>query len=381
MKRVMTTTGLLLIALAAGPALAGKEDSAHRGRDDNPVGAVYTMSNAVDGNEILLFERDRKGNLTPSGTVATEGLGTGVGLGNQNAVVLDPANRWLFAVNAGSDDISVFAVQEDGLSLVQRVGSNGERPISLTYARNLLYVLNAGGGDGGADNITGFAVGPDGELSPLPGSTRPLSDASVDPAQIEFNDDGDVLVVTEKATNNIVSYTVDVDGLPGDPVVTPSLGTTPFGFAFGKRDQLFVSEAAGGAQDQSSVSSYVVGEDAGVTAISPTVGTTETAACWVVVTPDGRFAYTTNAGSGSISGYRIAFDGAISLLDGNGRTGLTGRDSAPIDMALSNDGRNLYALNSGNATISAFRVEEDGELERLRTLTGLPASANGLAAR
>jgi 6-phosphogluconolactonase (cycloisomerase 2 family) len=111
------------------------------------------------------------------------------------------------------------------------------------------------------------------------------------------------------------------------------------------------------------------------------VATTETAACWVVVSNDGRFAYTTNAASNSVSGYRIGFDGDISLLDHNGRTGLTGKDSIPIDMALSNDGRNLYTLNAGNATISAFRVGKKGGLQRLRTLKNLPATVNGLVAR
>lgn len=345
------------------------------------IGALYTMSNAAEGNSVLVFDRDNRGKLTPAGEFPTGGLGTGTGLGNQGAVILDPANRWLFVVNPGSNDISVFSVEEKGLSLVDLKPSNGQRPISLSYSRNLLYVLNAGGSVGASDTITGFVVQPGGTLTPIPGSTRPLSAASTGPAQIQFNSDGDVLVVTEKATNLVDTYTVDSAGLPNGPNTQVSIGTTPFGFAFGKRNQVFVSEAAGGAQDESSVSSYTVADDGTLEVISGAVGTTETAACWVVVSNDGRFAYTTNAGSGSVSAYRVAFDGRLQLLDRNGRTGLTRRGSAPIDMALSNDGRNLYTLNSGNETISAFRVKDDGGLARLKTLTGLPASANGLAAR
>jgi 6-phosphogluconolactonase len=345
------------------------------------IGAVYTMSNAAEGNTVLVYKRDRVGRLVPDGTFATEGLGTGTGLGNQGAVILDPANRWLFVVNPGSNDISVFDVSHDGLSLMGRYPSHGDQPISLTFSHNLLYVLNAGGNVGMSDAITGFIVGADGMLTHIAGSTRPLSAASTGPAQVQFNSDGDVLVVTEKATNLIDTYTVDNTGMATGPNVYPSVGTTPFGFAFGKRDQLFVSEAAGGAQDQSSVSSYTVGEDGSLTTVSSSVGTTETAACWVVVSNDGRFAYTTNAGSNTVSGYHIAFDGGIRLLRHNGRTGFTGKNSAPIDMSLSNDGHNLYTLNSGNATISAFRVGRKGNLERLRTLRGLPATANGLAAR
>lgn len=349
--------------------------------DSGSIGAVYTMTNAAQGNAVLVFSRGRTGKLTAAGEFATDGLGSGTGLGNQGAVILDPANRWLFVVNPGSNDISVFAVGENGLSLVDRVPSNGYQPVSLTYSHNLLYVLNAGGNAGDSDNITGFTVAPDGTLTAIPGSTRPLSAASTGPAQIQLNSDGDVLVVTEKATNLIDTYTVDSAGLPSGPNPQVSVGATPFGFAFGKRDQLFVSEAAGGATGQSSVSSYALAKDGILSVISAAIGTTETAACWVVVSNDGRFAYTTNAGSGSVSGYRVAFDGAIRLLDRNGRTGFTGKGSAPIDMALSNDGNNLYTLNSGNATISAFRVKRKGGLERLRTLKDLPATANGLAVR
>jgi len=348
---------------------------------EGKIGAIYTMTNAFGGNEILAFDRDEKGVLSPAGIFPTGGLGTGAGLGNQGAVILDPSNRWLFVVNPGSDDITVFDIVEDGLAFHGVFPSNGQRPISLTYAHSLLYVLNAGGAAGGRDEITGFKVEEDGSLTAIPGSTRPLSADSTGPAQVQFNGDGDVLVVTEKATNTIVTYTVDEAGIPGAPLPQLSVGATPFGFAFGKRDQFFVSEAAGGAPDQSSVTAYEVDKDGLLTVIDPAVGTTETAACWVVVSRDGRFAYTTNAGSGSVSGYQIGFDGQLALLDENGRTGQTGKSSAPIDMILSNDGRNLYTLNSGNATISVFGVKADGSLERKHELGDLPVTANGLAAR
>jgi 6-phosphogluconolactonase len=345
------------------------------------IGAVYTMTNASDGNAVLMFNRDRRGELTPAGEYLTEGLGTGAGLGNQGAVILDPSNRWLFVVNPGSNDISVFAVEEEGLTLVDRASSNGDVPISLTYSHNLLYVLNAGGSVGDSDTITGFTVADDGKLTAIPGSTRQLSADSVGPAQIQFNSDGDLLVVSEKGTNMIDTYTVDSLGNPGAPMSQFSVGPTPFGFAFGKRDQLFVSEAAGGAVGQGTVTSYEVLENGTLDVIDPSVSTTETAACWVVVSNDGRFAYTTNTGSGTVSGYAISFGGRLKLLDRKGRTGRTGRNSAPIDMSLSNDGHNLYTLNSGNASISVFSVKRDGRLVRMHAQWNLPATANGLAAR
>ena len=346
-------------------------------------GAVYTMSNDPVENTVLVFARSANGDLTLDDEVATGGQGTGAGLGNQGGVILSEGKRFLFVVNAGSNDISVLAVLPWGLKLLGTYDSGGLRPISLTMDRRVLYVLNAGGSAGDSDNITGFRVGLFGKLWPISDSTRPLSQDMTGPAQVEFSRNGRVLVVTEKATNLIDTYTVGRNGRAEGPNVFGSAGDTPFGFAFGKGGYLFVSEAAGGATDAGSVSSYRVFSNGNLDLISDAVPTTETAACWVVVTDNGRYAYTTNAGSGSISGYAIARDGSISLLDPDGRTGDTGDGSAPIDMALSRNSRYLYTLNGGNGTITGFRVKYDGSLVPLpgATVDSLPSAANGLAAR
>lgn len=345
------------------------------------VGALYTMSNDAGGNSVIMFDRAIDGKLSPAGVYLTGGLGTGGGLGNQGAVILDPSTRWLFVVNAGTNDISVMAVEEDGLMLVDRKPSGGDRPISLAYSHNLLYVLNAGGDAGSVDTIFGFSVAADGSLTPIAGSAQPLSEAITGPAQISFNNDGDVLVVTEKGTNKIDTFVVDDDGVAGSAQVHPSAGTTPFGFAIGKRDQVLVSEAAGGADDQSSLSSYNLGKDGSLDLISGAVPTTETAACWAVVSNDGRFVYTTNAGSGTISGYSVAFDGSLGLLDANGRTGITGKDTGPLDMVITPDGQYLYTLNGRSDTIGAFRLKDKGGLASIYSYTEVPATANGLAVR
>ncbi|MCI0349858.1 MAG: lactonase family protein [Acidobacteriales bacterium] len=345
------------------------------------AGAVYTTTNSPNANAVVAFGRSANGVLTYAGAFPTGGRGTGAGLGNQGALILDPDGRRIFTVNAGSDDISVFTIGRDGLSLLQRISSGGRRPISLTATHRVLYVLNAGGLVGDTDNISGFSIGEDGRLTALPGSTQPLSAATTGPAQVQFSPDGSFLVVTEKATNRILLYPINKDGIAGPPTIRPSVGTTPFGFAFGKRDQLFVSEAFGGAPDASAISSYLASGPSQLQAISPSVGTTESAACWVVVTNDGRFLYTTNTGSGTVSGYAIDFEGAIALLNPDGRTGVTGPGSSPIDMALTANSRFLYTLNSANGTISGFRVESEGQLVSLAGAGGLPVNSNGLAAR
>ena len=248
-------------------------------------------------------------------------------------------------------------------------------PISLTAYKDLLYVLN----DGGAGNITGFNINGDGTLTAIPGSTRPLSSASSGPAEVQFSPDGRVLVVTEKGTNMIDTYTVDRKGVANGPAAHPSNGMTPFGFAFDNVGHLLVSEAFGGAPNASATSSYDVDRGGNVTVISGSVGTQQTAACWLVITKNGRYAYTTNAGSGSISSYSIAADGSLTLLES--RAGDVGVGSSPIDAAFNNNSHFLYALGSGSHSISGFEVASDGSLTPVGGANGLPVGDIGLASR
>jgi len=202
LKATILTIAFLFF-VSAGLVMAKRQDS---------PGAVYTMTNSKQGNEVLVFDRSADGSLSPAGAFETEGLGTGGGLGNQGAVLLTSDNQWLYVVNAGSNTISVFRVKPGALELMGSVDSGGMQPVSLTVDGDLLYVLNAGGAVDAEDNITGFMIEPDGMLQPLAGSTRPLSAADTSPAQIGFSTDGNVLVVAEKDTSKIDTYVVDDDG-------------------------------------------------------------------------------------------------------------------------------------------------------------------------
>lgn len=364
------STRMLLVAILVVPFLAGISGPAFAA-EDTP-GTVYTITNAASGNQVLAFDRTASGVLSLQAYYPTGGLGSGAGLGSASALALSQGNQWLFAVNAGSNTVSVFSVGSAGLQLASVSPSGGVQPISLTTYGNLLYVLNAGG----SGNITGFTIANDGSLSPLPGSTQPLSSAAAGPAQISFTPDGTLLVVTEKATGIIDTYQV-VNGLAMSPVSHASSGITPFGFAFSGRTSLIVSEAFGGAPGQSAVSSYHV-DGAEFQVVSPSVGTTQTSACWIAVSKNGKYAYSTNAASGSISSYQVSADGSLTLM--NATAGLTGAGSSPIDMAFSNNSAYLYALNSGTHTIRSFQVQADGSLVFLAD-TWVPAGSVGLAAR
>ena len=321
---------------------------------------VYAMTNASDGNEVVVFDRQPNGTLVQSDTVSTDGLGSGAGLGSQGAVVVSPAGDRLYAVNAGSDDISTFSIRAQGLSLVDVTPSGGDMPVSLALHGQLLYALNAG-----SDDITGFRID-GGGLTELAGSTRPLSGAGVAPAQISFTPRGDQLVVTEKATNMIDTYSVGRDGLVSGPRSHPSEGETPFGFAFQGR-HLIVSEAFGGAEGASALSSYYASANGALSPISVSAPDTQTAACWVAVAQD-RFAYTTNTGSNSISSYTIAADGSLTLLSAvAGETG-----DGPIDVTVTPRDRYMYSLNGVDGTISAFQMQPDGSLLAIAGAGGLP---------
>ena len=349
--------------------------SASLSRDGSNVGAVFTLSNQAAGNAVIAFSRSADGSLSPAGSFATLANGTGAGLGSQGAVTLSDDGEFLFAVNAASNSITSFAVDGSSLTRIGTVPSGGTLPISLTTHGNLLYVLNAGG----TENITGFTISAGGALSQLGGSTRPLSGTGVGPAQVGFDPSGSYLVVTEKNTNKIDVYTVGANGYASAPVVNQSAGQTPFGFAFNQHGVLIVSEAFGGAVDASAVSSYTLGSNGTLDVVSASVPTTETAACWVAVTTNGKFAYAANTGRASVTGFEV-HKASLDLLNADGKTGNTG--TTPIDAAVSRNGQFLYTLTAGSHAISAFAVRQnDGSLSAVGGAAGLPVGTVGLAAQ
>jgi len=346
------------------------------GSDDGSSGKVYVLSNLASGNQVLVYNRSTDGSLSSGGSYPTAGNGTGAGLGSQGSVILHEkdGNSYLLAVNAGSNDITVFRVNGQSLIWVDKVSSHGTLPISITAHEDISYVLNAGG----SGNISGFHINPDGHLTYLENSTKPLSSGDAGPAQIQFNNAGTQLVVTEKNTNRISTYSVSGNGLTSDVVTHPSIGTTPFGFGFDNHDQLIVTDAFGGAAGQSAVTSYDLSGTGNLSLIDGPEGTHQTSACWLAITNNGKYCYATNTSSASITGYSI-HDGGLTLLNADGVTGVTG--NTPIDIALTNNSKFIYNLNSMSHSITLFKVKEDGSLDALGTVNGLPVGAVGIAAK
>lgn len=335
---------------------------------------VYTLNNQVSGNAVMEYDRAGNGMLTFNAAYSTGGTGTGGGLGNQGAIILTMDDKTLLAVNPGSNSISSFKITNNGLSLISTVNSGGTRPVSITESDDIVFVLNAGG----SGNISGFKLD-DHELTPIPNSTRPLSSPSAGPAQISFVKNGKVVVITEKATNKIITYTISNSGNPGMMHSILSSTPTPFGFELGKDNGIIiVSEADGGAPGASKLSSYEVNETGNISLITGSVGAGQSAACWVVVTNNGKYAYTTNTASNNLSSFDInKHTGGISVNTPIAST--TGM--GPIDAALSDNSKYLYVLNSGGHSIGVYTVANNGGLSLLQTQSGIPAGATGLAAR
>jgi len=363
-KSVFLAIFLFVLATIAQPVLA------------QTTGAVYVNTNQTN-NEVWSYSRASDGTLTFVGAFSTQGKGSGnADLSSQGAVVLNRTGTLLFVVNAGSNEITSFSVQPGGqLTFVGKVRSGGQFPNSLTVFNNLLYVLNAKG----SAHINGFHTNASGAMRAIAGSSRNLSTAAPNPAQVQFSPNGKLLVVAEIDTDKLDTYTVDLTtGLATGPNVQNSAGGGPFGFAFDNKAHLIVSEV-----DMSSASSYSVSASGTLTPITSALIDFGQAACWVVNTNNSTFpqqySYITNTGDFTISGFKIAANGSITLLNSDGRTFVLPSNSFPLDMAISKDSNYLYVLEGiAYGGLAGFQIHSDGSLTQLQDILGIPLSAYGI---
>jgi 6-phosphogluconolactonase len=343
------------------------------GGDTRPVGGVYVSTNGASGNAIVAFARFENGALEKIGEFNTGGVGIGGGgdpLQSQGSVVVSRDHHTLFAVNAGSNTISTFAIDNDAaLRLLGTVSSFGSGPISLAVTDQRLFVLNQN------NSIAAYSIAGPGLPTPL--GQLSLGSTADGPSTINTSRDGHYVFVTERAGSAIAVATVDERGTLASAGQRPSSGGGPFGFAVTSRDQLIVSEAGAGA-----VSSYKLAGGA-LSLITGSLSTQQAAPCWLVLSDDERFAFVANAGSGSIGGFAVSPDGVLTPLSSDGRTGVTnGSGATPLDMHITRDGKFLYVLQTGTGTVGSFAIGAKGNLTNLPDTPGLApvAGFQGLAA-
>jgi 6-phosphogluconolactonase len=375
----MSRTGWILLMAAIAVSLILPTTS--KAQLERNEGAVFVMTNAAAGNEIIAFKRGPDGSLQIGKTFPTGGRGSGGitdPLGSQGSLTLSQDHSFLFAVNAGSGDISVFLVHGADLTLVDKVPCGGASPVAVAQFGNLVYLVN----EGANSSVAGFSLSKDGKLKPISNSLAYLSTANSGPASLSFSADGQFLLVTEKLTNSIDAFHVQLDGTLAPIVVNPSADPGVFAVTFAPNGAALVAETGpAGGTNASAISSYAVGANGKLTPISPGIPTLAAATCWDVVTPNGQFVYTSNAGSATVSGFSISATGALTPIGGT-VVGINPSGSTNLDIAVTGDGKYLYTLDSGTGSVSIFGINEDGTLTNLGEAGGLSAASgfNGIAA-
>jgi 6-phosphogluconolactonase len=340
------------------------------------VGHVYVNDNTASVNTIAAFDRHADGTLTPvpGSPFATGGAGTGAGIGSQGALQVTDNGRHLLAVDAGSNQVSVLRIRPDGtLRELRDTGSGGVEPVSIAVHDHLVYVANAGNG---GSNYTGFRLRDHGRLEALAGSTVPLPDGS-QPGDVLFNSTGSNLVGTRVGTSLIDSFAVRRDGRLSAAAGSPfaAQGAGPFGSEFRPTNprQLFVSNAHDGAGN-GTVSAFGVATDGTLSSIGASpFADLQTAPCWVEISHDGRFLFTVNTASSSVSRYSITRDGSLGLLGSTTLHDPTGL--APVDARLAPDGRTLWVVDGGTRAVSGLTVHRGDLTELSQSPTPLPTGS------
>jgi hypothetical protein len=359
------------VASASAATRPAPASPAHR--TGSPAGpAVFVMTDNTAANAVVAYHRAHNGALTLAGTYYTHGLG-GVLSGSvvdhtasEGALTYDLASGLLFAVNPGSNNVSVFKVWGDQLRLSQVIWSGGDFPVSVTVHGNHAYVLNALGGG----TLSGYHIS-GGWVAPIPGSSRSLGLGTTaataftgTPGQVTFSPDGRSLFVTTKAATNAVDvFAVHADGtLSASPAVNTLAGDVPFAVAFDRAGHAVVAEAGPNA-----VATFSLGSG-GVLAQLAASDTGQMATCWIV--RDGRYFYASNAGSGSVSGYSVGSSGGLTAR------GNTATDAGTVDAAAAGHGRFLYVQTGKSGIVDEFAVGAGGSLTPIGSVT-VAASVGG----
>jgi 6-phosphogluconolactonase (cycloisomerase 2 family) len=377
LTRLAGATALAAATLtAAAAAFAGPAGAAvSHPRDARFPGArhaVFVQTDNLAGNQVVAYHRAPDGTLTQAGTYATGGLGGQLSgsvvdhLASQGSLTYDPQQATLFAVNAGSNTVSVFGVHGDRLALRQVISSGGQFPVSVAERGDLVYVVNAENG-GSVQGYRAFG----GRLFAIPGSSRALGlnpaatpQFTNTPGQVAFSPDGSQLIVTTKANGNDIDvFGVGFDGrLSATPVVNSEPGTVPFAISFDQAGHLVIADAGTNA-----LATFSLHHDGTVTQLD-TVGTGQAATCWVA--PAAGYFFASNAGSASVSGYSAGPAGQLTLI------GATSTDAGTVDASASHNGRFLYVQTGGSGIVDEFAVGAGGSLTSIGSVT-VPNAGGG----
>jgi 6-phosphogluconolactonase (cycloisomerase 2 family) len=365
---VAAAAATVVVTALATPAFASTTKATSSGYS-GASHAVFVQTDATSGNHVVAYHRAADGALSPAGSYPTGGLGGVLGgsvvdhTASQGSLTYDPWHSLLYAVNAGSNTVSVFAVSGDQLALRQVLGSGGTFPVSVAVHGDLVYVVNAlnGGSLQGYRVRGGFLVPGSGRALGLNPSASPQFTNT--PGQVAFTPDGSKLIVTTKANGNDIDvFDVGFGGWLSAPVVNSEPGTVPFAISFDAYGHLVIAEAGPNALATFTISGH------GTLTQLDAVGTGQTATCWVA--PAGSFLFASSAGSAAESGFTDAADGQLTLL------GATATDAGTVDASAAAGGQFLYVQTGGSGIVDEYAVGAGGALSQQGEVT-VPDAVGG----
>jgi 6-phosphogluconolactonase (cycloisomerase 2 family) len=343
--------------------------------------SVYVMTNDDVKNEILTYQRSFNGQFVQTGRVATGGRGSGGEtdpLQSQGSLTISGDHTLLFAVNSASGTVSSFHLVNGAPLFSDQEYSGGAFPIGVTEHDGTVYVLNAGGN--GA--VAAFQADGFGRLHKIQNSSTFLTSLNSGASSISVSPDGKWLIVIEKATNSIDVFPVHPDGTLGAVVNNKSAAPGVFATVFTPNGQLIVSEnQPNHGTDTSTISSYTINASGTLTAITQSVPTFGNGNCWNAITPNGKWVYVDNAGTFTVAGFSISSSGALTPVANTILSTLPDGVNN-LDMTISGDGKYLFNLLSGSGSLGVYSVNQDGTLNQLGEIDGLPKTVgfNGMAA-
>lgn len=324
----------------------------------SPSKMVITSTNDSLQNEIVGYRRNSDGKLDSIFTLSTFGKGINAPLRSQNALLWTKDGRFLLVCNPGSNDVSVFKVDGENVTFLNKYSSGGQMPVSITQYKDLIYVLNSGH----HGILSGFNLTQDGVLNPIPGINIEVDTMVCGPAQASFTYDGTGIIVTCRSTNKIIGFQMSKDGIPVGKTKISSNSEVPYGFDLDEDGKIYVTEAR-----QSGISVYQWKDGKNVEKLFDLAKDLHTAACWVKLTKNRKYAFVSDADPKNIAGFQIAKSGQCSLIKADGKSAST--EDTPTELLIVND-QFLYVSSVRNSAIEVFQIDGSGNLMKIQKLNG-----------
>lgn len=333
-------------------------------------GYVYVNNNLFGPNTVSAFSVNANGSLTPiaGSPFATGGSGLGGGFFAANRATIGTMNKFLFASNELTSNISVFSIDPATGAIALVPGApfptagvpSAGISLGVTPDNQFLFAASSGSGI-----ITVFSVAANGTLTPIPGSPFPVGGV---PDGIRVSPDGKFLAVANISSDAVAMFSIALNGtltqVPGSPFPATALGSLAGVEINCAGSLVFGGEAVGIGTN---IDVFSVGSNGALTPIpgSPfnNQGTGDNSNV-VVLSPSDQHLFVSNQFSNTITVFNVASNGALSLVPGSPFADPGG---SPEVMATNEAGTLLY-VKKGNGAVSVFRIAADG------TLTPVPGS-------